>query len=734
MTVAVTGAVAVSLATLYRAAFNQQRQRLLEIAQSQARLLSAIAEYDATQGSPRDVFRILLDQIQTTPERFQGFGNTGELTLATQQNDQIVFLLSYRNHGIAHPSPVPAASDLAEPTRRALSGESGTIIGTDYRGQQVLAAYEPIEQLGLGLVAKIDVTELRAPFIEAGVRAATVGLFFIGVAAFLFLRVGNPLIEQIQQSHAALIEGARQIEETNVQLREEIRQRQQAEEALRESEERYRLLVEQSPDAIGLHVDGKLIFANSAMVRLVGAATPADLVGRSITDFVHPEDRAQIEDRWRHLSRGELVPPAQIRALTLDGRVIHAETVAAPLPYRGKPAVQFVARDVTEQRRLEQQLQQAQKMEAIGRLAGGVAHDFNNHLFVISGYAELLSQQLKGESTAQRAIEEIRRAAERAGTLTRQLLAVSRKQVLELRVIDLNKELSTMQDMLGRVVGEDVKLEMRLHPDVRRARFDPGQLHQVVLNLVINARDAMPEGGRLTIETANVELDDAYARSHAEVSAGLYVMLSVSDTGVGMGQETLPKIFEPFFTTKEAGKGTGLGLPTVHGIVKQCGGHISVYSEPGTGTTFNVYLPATNERSQDVVVVPDESYETALGAECILLVEDEPSVRDLMESALKANGYTVFVAEDGNRALQLANEHGGKIDLLITDLVMPDVPGRALAERICSKLPNTKVLYMSGYAENAVVTHGKLEEGLHFIQKPCSINALLTKIRLVLGQ
>jgi signal transduction histidine kinase/CheY-like chemotaxis protein len=384
-----------------------------------------------------------------------------------------------------------------------------------------------------------------------------------------------------------------------------------------------------------------------------------------------------------------------------------------------------------ERKQLEEQLLQSQKLEAVGLLAGGIAHDFNNLLTVITGYSQLSLRSLPSIDRLQSNLEEINKAGDRAASLTRQLLAFSRKQVLQLKVFDLNSVVSEMDRMLRRTIGEDIELRTTLSEGLGNVKADPGQMEQVIMNLVVNARDAMPAGGKLTIETKNDDLDETYARQHVAVVPGPYVMLAVSDTGVGMDEETLRHIFEPFFTTKSVEKGTGLGLSTVYGIIKQSGGNIWVYSEPGKGATFKLYLPRVDERAQDYRH-PEESSESPRGNETILLVEDEPVVLKLAQEVLETLGYRVLAAATGDAALSLCDQSNETIHLMLSDVIMPQMSGRQVATRIQSLRPQMRILYMSGYADSAIVHHGVLEEGTWFIQKPFSPQALALKVREVL--
>jgi two-component system cell cycle sensor histidine kinase/response regulator CckA len=395
--------------------------------------------------------------------------------------------------------------------------------------------------------------------------------------------------------------------------------------------------------------------------------------------------------------------------------------------------------DITDRKRaaeenaaLQNQLRQSQKVEAIGQLAGGIAHDFNNLLTIIQGNSQLSLMDLHEGDPLRANIEEIRDAAKRAADLTRQLLAFSRKQILEMQVLDLNQVLQRLDKMLRRVIGEDIELTMFLPELIWKVKADPGQMEQVVMNLSVNARDAMPEGGKLTIETANVELDEDYAKRHIAVQPGRYVMLSVSDNGVGMSPEVRERIFEPFFTTKEKGKGTGLGLSTAYGIVKQSGGNIWVYSEPGQGTTLKIYLPQVDEPLEEMK--EEVVKEISRGHETILIVEDEDAVRKLAVRVLKRQGYKVLEAPDGGKALMLCEAYKEPIHLILTDVVMPGMSGSKLTDRLKAIHPEAKTLYMSGYTDNAILHHGILEPGTNFIQKPFTVESLPRKVREVLDK
>jgi len=508
-------------------------------------------------------------------------------------------------------------------------------------------------------------------------------------------------------------------------------ERKRAEEALARSETTYRSLVEDSPFGIFRStVDGRLIAVNPALVSILGYASEAELLRKSMaTDvYVDPTERARRSADV--IAQGSLTAESEWRRK--DGKTVTVrQTGRVVRDAQGRVEYfNVLVEDITERKLLEQQLRQAQKMEAVGRLAGGIAHDFNNLLTAILGSAELLLETMAQEQERDD-VEEIRKAAKRAADLTRQLLAFSRQQVLAPQVLDLNALVVNLEKLLRRLIGEDVELRTALAPDLGAVKADPGQMEQVIANLVVNARDAMPEGGRLTVETANAELDKDYADQHFPAPPGSYVLLAVSDTGTGMDPETKSRIFEPFFTTKDKGKGTGLGLATVYGVVKQSGGYIWVYSEPGQGTAFKIYLPRVREAPEPARPSPAPAAPLR-GSETLLLVEDDEMVRHLVSRMLKSRGYTVLAASDGTDALRQVESHRGPIDMLITDVVMPGMSGREVAQRVTTLRPPVKVLYLSGYTDDAIVRHGMLEPGIAFLQKPFSADALARKIREVL--
>jgi two-component system cell cycle sensor histidine kinase/response regulator CckA len=514
---------------------------------------------------------------------------------------------------------------------------------------------------------------------------------------------------------------------------------QRAEAALQDSNELVRLLLDSTAEAIiGIDRTGRCTFCNAACVGLLGFASPSDLLKHDVHElirFVLPNGEPYTQDRCR------------IHRLLLDGKGVHADDelllrkdgTSFAVEYWCYPlrrqdeiiGVVLTFLDISQRRKLEAELRQAQKMDAIGRLAGGLAHDFNNLLMVISAYAELMQDELPPGDKLRKNTGEILGASRRAAELTRQLLAFGRKQMQALQVLDVNSVIRQIGKILPRLIGEDIQLVITAGKDLAKVKADPVQLEQIVMNLAANSRDAMPDGGKLIIETSNAHLDDSYIERRSMVPAGNYVLLSITDSGHGIAPEALAHIFEPFFTTKAEGKGTGLGLATVYGIVKQNGGFVWAYSEPGLGTTFKIYWPALAGK-QDLQPSADPSLEYRGGSETVLLVEDAAAVRQPARDFLSSIGYTVLEAGNGEEALTVARRYPGPIHMMVSDVVMPQMGGVQVAQQLSAERPQMKVLFVSGYAENTVLRHGAIDVQHRFLAKPFTLRTLARKIREVL--
>jgi two-component system cell cycle sensor histidine kinase/response regulator CckA len=522
----------------------------------------------------------------------------------------------------------------------------------------------------------------------------------------------------------------------------DVTERQSAAEALQESEEKYRVLVSNLPALVFKgYADWSVEFPDNKIEELTGYPKE-EFDNRRLrwSDLVLPEDLPEVQKAITEALKDSRSYERTYRIKGKDGKIIWIEERGRIIcdPQGAVASISGVFYDITRSKETEEalrqsqeQLLQAQKMEAVGRLAGGVAHDFNNLLTGILGYSDLLLEDLDPQDPVRWEVEEIKKAGDRAASLTRQLLAFSRKQILQPQKLNLNTVVRDMKNLLGRLIGEDIRLVTELEPELGLVETDPSQIEQVIINLAVNARDAMPQGGKLTVETANVELDGAYAYRDVNFLPGSYVMLAVTDNGVGMDEETQAHIFEPFFTTKGANQGTGLGLSTVYGIIKQSGGYIWVYSEPRWGTTFKIYLPLAAPAQVGEKASPEIPV-SARGWETILLVEDEEAVRLLAFTVLRKNGYQVLLAADPEAALSICDEIEGPIHLLLTDVVMPGMSGRELADRLTSRYPDLKVLYISGYAENAISHHGLLDPGINFLAKPFNPGTLANRVRRVL--
>lgn len=554
----------------------------------------------------------------------------------------------------------------------------------------------------------------------------------LGEAASMLAARESELRKARDELELRVEERTAELARTNRALEAEIAERKRAEADLRQVNDTLRAVIQASPLAIvGLDLDGHVRSWNRAAEEMFGWSEQ-EVLDRPLP-AVPEQEREEFEKWLGAAARGDVLTGLERRRRRKDGSNIDVRIWTSPLRDAAGAITGEITimADFTERKRLEEQLVQAQKMEAVGRLAGGVAHDFNNLLTVISGYAHMLANGLRPGDPLRGCAEEVLKAAERAAALTNQLLAFSRRQSIQPRVVDLNALVANMERMLSRVIGEDIELETVLRPDIGPVQADPGRIEQVIMNLVVNARDAMPHGGKLTIETANVELSRASDPSQSDAYSSPHVMLAISDTGYGMDAETKSRLFEPFFTTKEKGKGTGLGLPTVYGIVKQHGGEVWVYSEPGRGSTFKIYLPRAGQTANNDQPASRRA-RLYRGSETILLVEDEEGVRRLVREVLGRRGYRMLEARSGPQAIEIACQHPGPIHLLLTDVVMPHMSGGEVAEELRSMRPKIRVLFLSGYTDRVVVDHGVVPVGADFLEKPFTPDVLAQKVRAVL--
>jgi PAS domain S-box-containing protein len=659
--------------------------------------LYRIASLASTEGNLADLYRSIHQVV-------------GELMHAS---NFYIAIADFENQTIAFPYFVDEVDK--EPPEQPLAIGRGLTGYVLRNGEPLLASPEVFEEL----LARGDVESVGAPSVD-----------WLGVP---LKKGGTTFGVLVVQSYAQSVRYGEKEKEILTFVSQQVAsaiEHKRGETALQLSEARYRSLFERNMAGVFRStLDGRLLDCNHAFAQMFGYGRE-ELLGLP-SHVLYPGGQGERETRMAEFRKVGQFTNYELSYRRKDGSLVWAiQNIAIVRDEHGNEITEGTVVDITDRRSLEEQLRQAQKMEAVGRLAGGVAHDFNNLLTVIKGYSELMLKELKTSDPMRSEVEEVQKAADRAASLTNQLLAFSRQQVLEPRVLDLNAVVSNMDKLLRRLLGEDVDLVTILDPTIGRVKADPGQIEQVIMNLAVNARDAMPKGGKLTVETTNVTLDASYAREHVSVSPGSYVVIAVSDTGVGMDADTCARVFEPFFTTKEQGKGTGLGLSTVYGIVKQSGGYIWVYSEKGMGSTFKVYLPRVDQPVEDL---PDRSSpRVQRGVETILVVEDEDGVRGLVREVLHKNGYSVLQARHGGEAMLLCERHAGRIHLLLTDVVLEQMSGHDLALRLCALRPDMKVLYMSGYTDEAIVHHGVLEPGTAFLQKPFTTEALARKVRSVL--
>ncbi len=631
---------------------------------------------------------------------------TAEALLVRREGSEAIYLNELRHRkGTALQLRIPL-SNRRLPAALGLSGFEGVTEGVDYRGVPVLAAIRKVPGTSWLLIAKVDLPELYGPIRQQAFWLALfAGAVATAMAAGVFLLVRDFRLRFYQQRYEAELERRALLGH-------------------------YDYLSRFANDIILLtDQEGGIVEANERAVDAYGYGRE-ELIGLLLTQLADPVARKEFERRWHSLDRQESLI-FETHQRRKDGTRFPAEVSARRIEVEGKVFRQAIIRDTTERSKLQEQLQQAQKMESIGRLAGGVAHDFNNLLTIINGYTGLMLNELAEDHPMRVSVQEVGKAGQRAASLTQQLLAFSRRQVIAPKVINLNEIILDLNKMLSRLVGEDIAVITALDPGLSCILADPGQMQQLLMNLTTNARDAMPNGGALHIEAQNAEIDEESAAAHARMPAGRYVLLSVTDTGIGMEEHVRQHAFEPFFTTKPQGKGTGLGLATVYGIVKQSNGWIWVYSEPGKGTTFKIYLPEVSHRSESEET-PQASECDLQGTETVLVVEDQDDVRRLAVDILARYGYRVLQASNPGEALGLCESFSESIDLLVTDVVMPGMTGRDLADRLKPSRPGMKVLFVSGYTHNVIAHRGVLDPGVAYLSKPFSPAALAQKVRDVL--
>jgi PAS domain S-box-containing protein len=667
-------------------------------------------------------------------------------------SNRILIMHPDRNR-ILKPTAPPGVNRMYDLAFRGFNGTGETV--TSY-GVPTLSSVTHLRTTNWILGANYPLAEAYGPleaakayFMMAAVAGAAL---LLGLALLAMTRLLGPLAAMTRhvqglpnkagQDRLVSIGGGDEVGVLAAAFNDMVLDLDRERESLEESEERYRQLVENIPEAIAVHSEGRFVYVNPAGANLLGYASAVDFVGTPILDIISPEFRGVVEARVKQTQEEEKpTTPLELKLLRADGRGIDAEVSGIPFAhYFGKPATLIVIRDITarreaeeEKERLQLQLAQAQKMESIGQLAGGIAHDFNNILAAVVGYTDLLEMKMARDAPAQTYVDRIRASSLRAADLTKSLLAFSRRQVISPKHIDLNRAIHNLKTLLCRIIGENIEVTTALLEEPLTVFADAAQLEQVLMNLAVNAKDSMPDGGRLVLETGRVHLDEEQAHAFGLRGAGSYAVLSVSDTGMGMEEHIRQRVFEPFFTTKELGRGTGLGLSIVYGTVKQHNGHVTVYSEVGRGTTFKVYLPLTNGAAQETEAVKPFDQPPG-GGETVLIAEDNADVRRLTKEVLEQFGYTVIEASDGEEALNRFQVEGERVQLAILDVIMPKKNGRDVYSEMLRIQPGMKALFTSGYPADLILKEGVLERGLDFLQKPAAALDLLRKVREILDR
>jgi len=714
----------VAITSLYIAAVSEEEERLVETVQSQARLIEAFARFNAahvTSETPGGARAATLSQIVEAHRNYEHSGRTIEFTLAQKKEATISFLLRHRRGGLEHPKPIGFNSKMAEPMRQALLGRSGTIVGIDYRGVKVLAAHEPVSELDLGIVVKIDLSEIRAPFAKAGVIAGLLGIIVILIGVSLLLRISNPLIRRLEDHNTELGTATRN-------LAQELDERRLVEDALRESEAKFSLLVENANDGIFILQDGKIKCLNQ-QAKQIGTRLDIELDRTRLAEYLHPEDTDMVIDGYRRQQAGEKLPNTiTFRLVGTMGQIMWAELHSVQINWEDGPATLNFLRDITIQRQLEKQLQLSQKMEALGTLAGGVAHDFNNLLMGIQGRNSLMLFDIDSSHPFYEHLKETEGYVMSAEKLTKQLLRFARGGKYEVKPTDLIKIIDRSTQMLART-RKEITIHKKNQSGVCTVEVDQDQIDQVLLNIFLNALQAMSGIGQLYIHTQEVILEDNFANANG-LKAGKYVEIEITDTGIGMDEETAKRVFDPFFTTREQESGTGLGLASAYGIIKNHDGVITVESSKGKGATFRIYLPISDKP------IPSElpAVQPILkGSETILLIDDEQIVIDVGAQMLRRLGYKVLTAHGGKEGIEIYRSNKDQIAVVILNLVMPEMSGGEVYGILKGIDPEVKVLLSSGYSQKGQASE-ILKRGCNgFIQKPFVTNELSIKIREILA-